>query len=103
MNLVFTDQDRTFPPTLRRGITELLALASSRILPNRVPHDAEYSSVALKRLAMSWMGQSNTERGSKTYESENRLNVGNSENVGLANVNDNWHDNIGFRVLAVLS
>ncbi len=45
-------------------------------------------------------------RGSKTYESDNRLIAGNRENGGLSDVNRNWHDNrndnIGFRVLAVL-
>lgn len=53
------------------------------------------------------MGQDKTDAEEKTYESENRLIVGNSENGGLANVNRNWHDNrndnIAFRVLAVLS
>lgn len=52
------------------------------------------------------MGQGNTGRGSKTYDADNRLIVGNSDNGGLADVNNDWHDNrndnIAFRVLAVL-
>ena len=44
---------------------------------------------------------------SNAYESDNRLIAGNAKNGGLADVNNNWHnnenDNIGFRVLAVLS
>ena len=44
--------------------------------------------------------------GSKTYGDDDRLIMGNRDNGGLGDVNDNWHDNtndnIGFRVLAVL-
>lgn len=58
------------------------------------------------------MGSGKSGRGcqflmaSNAYKSDNRLIVGNAENGGLADVNNNWHDNvnnnIGFRVLAVL-
>ena len=61
----------------------------------------------ISQRAVSWMGHGkNRTRKQKTYESRNRLNVGNSENGGLAYVDAGWHDNsndnLGFRVLAVL-
>lgn len=53
------------------------------------------------------MDSRTTGRGGKTYGSDNRIIVGNFDNGGLADVNNDWPDNsnenVAFRVLAVLT